>query len=469
MTRFWGTVTFRIALAYGVLLIGSMAVISAVFYFGTVGVQARGIDGKLLSSSQSLASRYEASGLAGLEKEIGQLLDDGIDQDTEVYLLIDPDGRKVAGNLTRWPDESDFLDTLVTQSVYRYDRPSVSRLLPHRLPDGAILVVGRDLRDQQEISALVWRALILGGSAALLLALGGALMFRRQLGRNIAAIRHTALDIQAGNLSRRIPVGATEDEFNRLSGDINRMLDRIEQLMDGVRHVSNTIAHNLRTPLGRIRAQLDDALRHQINPSPLSAAASDAIQEIDSLILVFEKLLQIAEAESGTRRRSFTAVPLDTVVTDVVELYDAMAEAEDRSLQAEVQGYPIVWGDKDLLAVATANLVENAMKYAPGSKIIRVSASADRDNVYLMVEDQGPGIPPEERSRVTERFYRLDSTAAGTGLGLSIVTAIAYLHQGSLKLEDAAPGLRARIVLPRMTNSFPNGNPAESLVATSGG
>jgi signal transduction histidine kinase len=467
MTRFWGTVTFRIALGYGALLVGSMAVISAVFYFGTVGVQARSIDGKLLSSSQSLANRYEADGMPGLEKEIGQLLDDGIDQDTEVYLLISPDGRKVAGNLTRWPDESGFLDALVTQSVYRYDRPSVSRLLPHRLPDGAILVVGRDLRDQEEISTLVWRALILGGSVALLLALGGALLFRRELGRNIATIRHTALEIQAGNLSRRIPVGATQDEFNRLSGDINGMLDRIEQLMDGVRHVSNTIAHNLRTPLGRIRAQLDETLRHQDADTPLSAAASDAIQEIDSLILVFEKLLQIAEAESGTRRRSFTAVALNTVVTDVVELYDAMAEAEGRSLQAEVQGHPMVWGDKDLLAVATANLVENAMKYAPGSKAVRVRASEDTDSVYLEVEDHGPGIPPEERSKVTERFYRLDSTVVGSGLGLSIVTAIAYLHQGSLRLEDAVPGLRVRIVLPRMKSSFPNGNPAESPAVTS--
>jgi signal transduction histidine kinase len=219
--------------------------------------------------------------------------------------------------------------------------------------------------------------------------------------------------------------------------------------------------------LGRIRAQLDETLRHQDADTPLSAAASDAIQEIDSLILVFEKLLQIAEAESGTRRRSFTAVALNTVVTDVVELYDAMAEAEGRSLQAEVQGHPMVWGDKDLLAVATANLVENAMKYAPGSKAVRVRASEDTDSVYLEVEDHGPGIPPEERSKVTERFYRLDSTVVGSGLGLSIVTAIAYLHQGSLRLEDAVPGLRVRIVLPRMKSSFPNGNPAESPAVTS--
>lgn len=467
MTRIWGTVTFRIALAYGVLLIGSMAVISAVFYFGTIGAQERSIDNKLQISSKSLSAHYDAGGVPRLKQEIQQLLDDGIDQDTEVYLLISPDGREVAGNLTRWPDESGFLDTLVTQSVYRYDRPSVSRLLPHRLPDGAVLVVGRDLRDQQEISALVWRSLAVGGSIALLLALSGGLLFRRLLGRNVAAIRRTALEIQAGDLSRRIPVGATEDEFSRLSGDINRMLDRIEQLMDGVRHVSNTIAHNLRTPLGRIRAQLDEALRHQDAATPLSAVASDAIQEIDSLILVFEKLLQIAEAESGTRRRSFTAVALDAVVTDVVELYDAMAEAEGRSLQAEVHGRPVVWGDKDLLAVATANLVENAMKYAPGSKTVRVCASEDADGVHLVIEDRGPGIPPKERSKVTERFYRLDSEVPGSGLGLSIVTAIAYLHRGNLHLEDAEPGLRAHLVLPRMAKSFPNGNPIDSLSVTS--
>ncbi|HEV2213283.1 MAG TPA: HAMP domain-containing protein, partial [Gammaproteobacteria bacterium] len=242
------------------LIVGSMVVMSAVFYLGTVEVQARAIDAKLTASIRNLAGGYESRGMDGLRLEIQQLLADGIDQDTEVYLLSGPDGRKLAGNLAAEPAAIPP-DVPITLSVARYGRPSISRLVYHRLPNGGILVVGRDLQDQREIESLVWRSLGIGGSVALLLAVLGAVLFGRQLGGSIAAIRRTALEIQAGDLSRRIPLGHVEDEFTRLSRDINHMLDRIEQLMDGVRHVSNTIAHNLRTPLGRIRGQLDEALR----------------------------------------------------------------------------------------------------------------------------------------------------------------------------------------------------------------
>ena len=451
MSSLWSSVSFRIALVYGVLVIGSMAVMSGVFYYGTVVVQARGIDRRLETSSASLSGHYGEQGTAGLQKEIGQLLDDGISQDTEVYLLLDQNGHKLAGNLSVWPVGDVPFDTLDTETVTRYNRLSTSRMLWHRLPGGVVLVVGRDLRDKQRIRALVWRSLSVGGSIALLLAFAGALFFRRQIATNIAAIRRTAQDIQAGNLNQRIPVTAADDEFMRLSRDINHMLDRIEQLMDGVRHVSNTIAHNLRTPLGRTRAQLDEALRHYRDTTPVSEAANAAIQEIDALIVVFERLLQIAEAESGTRRQPFEPVELNTVITDVVELYDAMAETRGMTLTAEVQGDPVVTGDRHLLSAATANLVENAIKYADGSPGIMVSVVQEPEHIAIVVEDRGPGVPAESLTRVTERFYRLESRVPGSGLGLSIVTAIAHLHQGELQLEDAHPGLRARIVLPRKT------------------
>ncbi len=450
MPKFWESVTFRIALVYGVLVVASITVLSAVFYYGTVEIQARGIDRRLEASGVSLAASYEGRGPDSVRKEIEQLLSDGVDQDTEVYLLLDAQGVKVAGNLTTWPAGGFPLDSLVTQQVSRYGHTSTSRLLWHRLPDGALLAVGRDLRDKDRIRILVLRSLALGIFIAVLLAFGGAYFFRREITRNIAAIRLTAQEIQAGKLHRRIPLTLADDEFTRLSRDINHMLDRIEQLMDGVRHVSNTIAHNLRTPLGRIRAQLDEALRHHREASPLSEAALSAIQEIDALIVVFERLLQIAEAESGARRRPFEAVSLDTVVTDVVELYDAMAETRGMSLVSEVRGTPKVQGDRHLLSAAVANLVENAIKYADGSAAIRVSVDEEPQRIAITVEDKGPGVPSAELGKVTERFYRLESQVQGSGLGLSIVTAIAYLHQGELKLEDAAPGLRARILLPRL-------------------
>ena len=449
MARLWDSVTFRIALIYGALMVASLTVISFVFYLGTVDIQAHIIDQRLMTSSASLTAEYQAQGAAGMQKEIGHLLNDGVYQDTEVYQLLDPKGQKLAGNLTAWPAADTRFDMLVTQQVIRYSSPSSSRLLWHRLPDGSVLAVGRDLHDANRVKLLIIRSLAIGVCIALLLAFGGAYFVRRQITRNIATIRHTAQEIQAGNLHRRIPVAPADDEFMRLSRDINQMLDRIEQLMDGVRHVSNTIAHNLRTPLGRTRAQLDEALRHHREASPISEAAAAAIQEIDALIVVFERLLQIAEAESGTRRRPFEAVPLNALVTDVVELYDAMAETRGMTLASEVRGAPAVLGDRHLLSAAVANLVENAIKYADGSPGIRVVVEEGPQQVSITVEDKGPGVPAGELGRVTERFYRLESRKPGSGLGLSIVTAIAYLHQGRLQLEDAAPGLRARIVLPR--------------------
>jgi signal transduction histidine kinase len=451
MTRLWGNVAFRLALGYGLLAIGSMSVISAAFYFGTVGVLARSTDAKLLSISNRLAGHVESRGRDALRLEIQQLLADGIEQDTEVYLLIAPDGRMIAGNIAGWTMKIAPLDRLTDLAVIRNGRPSLSRLLPRLLPDGSILVVGRDMEDQREIEQLVWRALLAGGAAALLLAIGGALLFRRQLEHRVGAIRRTAVEIEAGDLSRRIPISGVEDEFARLNRDINNMLDRIEHLMDGVRHVSNAIAHDLRTPLARIRSRLEEALRPGNGTAQLAGTARFAIQQVDELIQMLDKLLQIAEAESGARRQSFTPVPLASVIGDVVELYDATAEAEGITLVTEIDGDPITLGDKHLLASAVLNLVDNALKYAGTGSTVRVRAGQEGDTVSMIVRDDGPGIPPAERSRVVDRFYRLDQSRGlpGNGLGLSIVTAIASLHWGKLYLEDAAPGLVARIVLPR--------------------
>src|SRR5215813_11926309 len=451
MARFWGTVAFRLALSYGLLAIGSMSVISAAFYFGTVGVLERGIDAKLLSLSKRLAAHYESRGDEELRREIQQLLVDGIEQDTEVYLFVAPDGRKLVGNIFGWTEKSAPLDTLTDLAVMRNGRPSLSRLLPRLLPDGSILVVGRDLQDQREIERLVWHALLAGGAVALLLTIGGALLFRRQIEDRVGAIRRTTQEIEAGDLSRRIPVYGVEDEFARLNRDINRMLDRIEHLMDGVRHVSNAIAHDLRTPLGRIRSRLEEALRPDDNMAQLADTARFAIQRVDELIQMLDRLLQIAEAESGARRQSFAPVPLASVLNDVVELYDASAEAEGITLVSKVEGRPIALGDKNLLTSALANLIDNALKYAGIGSTVQVRAIEDRDTVSIVVQDDGPGIPPAERVRVVDRFYRLDHSRSlpGNGLGLSIVTAIASLHWGKLELADAFPGLLARVVLPR--------------------
>jgi signal transduction histidine kinase len=228
------------------------------------------------------------------------------------------------------------------------------------------------------------------------------------------------------------------------------MLDRIEHLMEGVRHVSNAIAHDLRTPLSRVRSKLDEALQHELTITTLSDAAYAAIEGIDDLILVFEKLLQIAEAESGMRTKSFDLIDLNGVAHDMVELYDASAEENRVTLKASHENTALAIGDRNLLASAVASLIDNAIKYAGPSATVEIGAYTDEQMVSIVVRDNGPGIPTEELPRVTERFYRLDQSRSlpGNGLGLSIVSAIATLHGGKLYLSDAAPGLIARIELP---------------------
>jgi signal transduction histidine kinase len=452
MNRLFHTVTFRLAMGYGALVLGAVAVISAVLYFGTVGVLVPGIDAKLFAISERLTTQFETRGIAALQQEIKQLLTDDIDQDTEVYLLLGPDGQKIVGNLSGWPGGKVPLDRLSDQTLMRYGRVSSSRILPHEFSNGAKLIVGRDMEDVHEIAQLVLRALAVGGAIAVLLAIGGAILFRQQLEHRVAAIRRTVLEIEAGDLSRRIPVLDAEDEFTRLNRDINHMLDRIQYLMDGVREVSNSIAHDLRTPLGRIRSLLDEALRPGTTIETVSEITGVAIRAIDELTIVFDKLLQIAEAESGTRRQSFQPIALKDIITGVVELYDATAQAKGIELVIDIDGEANTLGDKDLLASATANLIDNALKYAGSLATVQVRAMQRANIVSIVVQDNGLGIPAEERAKVITRFCRLDRSRSlpGNGLGLSIVAAISHLHSGTLSLEDAGPGLIARVVLPRV-------------------
>jgi signal transduction histidine kinase len=442
------SITTRLALGYAVLVAEAILVASGVFYFGTIGVMDRRVDGKITAISNRLMETFQNRPVEELARQIELELNDGIDSDTEIFLVVSPSGQRVVGNLTAVPEGARPLGQVVTGEVVRGGKRVSGRLIARQLPDGGFLYVGRDLSEQRSIRDLVVRALAAGAGASLVVLAAGALLFRHQIEKRIGQIRRTAGAIEGGDLKQRIPV-TSDDEFGRLSVDINRMLDRIGQLVDGVRHVSNAIAHDLRTPLGRIRNKLDEAVRHGTTAASSEAAAA-AIEDIDQLILVFEKLLQIAEAESGVRTRSFEAVDLNRIATDMVELYDATAEQQQVSLKPTGSGAVLAAVDRNLLASAVASLIDNAIKYAGPGATIEVGAYTQPQSVAIEVRDNGPGIPAPERPKVTERFYRLDQSRnlPGNGLGLSIVSAIATLHGGALQLEDASPGLLARIVLP---------------------
>ncbi len=444
-----GSIAARLALGYGLLVALSMAALAAVLYFGTVGVLEHSIDAKINSVAERLMERYREGGLDALQDEIGLQLNDRIDTDTEVLVLLSPQGRALAGNLRGWSGPPPVLDQMAYRTLSREGERFSARLLTLPLDGGARLVVGRDLREVDAVRGVIERALAVAAAVSLLLAFGGALLFRRQLERRIGSIRRTAGQIAAGDLSRRIAIRG-DDEFARLNADINRMLDRIEELMEGVRHVSNSIAHDLRTPLGRVRARLETALQLAAGPEALEASARAAIEEIDNVISVFEKLLQIAAAESGVRGASFEQIDLQAIAADIVELYEPAAEMQGATLAIEADGPHVVRGDRQLVAGALAGLIDNALKYGGAGVDIKVSVRAEPGQVALVVRDDGPGVPPGDLARVCERFYRVDRSRhlPGNGLGLSIVTAIARQHGGRLVVANAAPGLEVRLELP---------------------
>ncbi|KQQ47443.1 histidine kinase [Duganella sp. Leaf126] len=460
-SRLWGaSIAAKLVLGYGLLGTLSIAVVSLVFYTGTIGVLDQNLDGKIVAQARRLLHRAATGGHESLIEEVRRLLNDGIDSDREIYQLLDSGGKALAGNLGSWPLAEGTIAgktapraTMLSADVVREGHLKPARLYLLPLAGGGVLIVGRDLSEQEAVRELIWDALLAGAGVSLLLTVAGALLFRRTIEGKLGEIRGTAARIEAGDLSHRITISG-DDEFARLNRDINRMLDRIELLMEGIRHVSNAIAHDLRTPLSRIRGRLDDALRHDASVERLSGASHDAIDDIDDLIRLFERLLQIAEVESGMRTSMFERLDLGRVVADIGEMYEAIAEDDNIALTVEAPESLYVDGDRNLLASAIASLLENAFKYAGPGSAVRVRAGLHHGMASIAVSDNGPGIPPEELDKVTQRFYRLDKSRhlPGNGLGLSIVSATATSHGGRLALEDNAPGLVARLVLPLATN-----------------
>ncbi|MGJ7558277.1 sensor histidine kinase [Variovorax sp. RB3P1] len=448
LRQLWRSVGFRLAFYYGLLVAITMLAALAIVYMQTVGVLQQRMVRQVEASVQQLMVRYDARGADGVAGEISNALSDGRNSDNEIYLLTDRAGNKLAGNLDQVPSAAPDAGDGVHRRVVRAGQTVIAYIVLRPLPDGGQLVVGHDLRDQESIESLVASASAAAGIVAVLLLIGGTFVFRQELERSVGAVRRTAARIAAGELQERVAPSGEEDEFALLEHDINAMLDRIQSLMDGVRHVSNTIAHNLRTPLTRVLVRLravEAALQAQ---DPQREAVATAIRELEELAVVFEKLLQIAEVEAGARRQQFAPVALHVIADDVAELYEAVAEMQGIALLREPADIAVALGDRDLLAGAAANLLDNALKYAGTGATVRIGTHTVDGRAQLFVQDNGPGIPAAEYERIGVRFHRLDRSTPGHGLGLASVQAVVALHGGRLQFADARPGLRACIDLP---------------------
>jgi len=378
---------------------------------------------------------------------------------TSLYHLTDAAGTKLAGNLLAVPSEVAASET---GGVFRYrrddDAPGIEHLgvaVPVAAGPGLRLVIGRDIGEQLALATRIKRTFLWGFGALAVAAVIAGLAVGRSVMRRIELINATTRSIMAGDLSRRIPVTGASDELDELSGSLNSMLERIEQLMNGLREVSDNIAHDLKTPLNRLRNSAEAALRESRGADGYREGLESTIEKADDLIKTFNALLLIARLEAGVVEESAEVFDLGRFVRDVAELYEPVAEEAGLELAIETADGIEICANRQLVGQAVANLADNAVKYSaragrPAPSVIRVSATAKDGMAEISVADRGPGIEPCDRERALRRFVRLEKsrTQPGTGLGLSLVAAVARLHNGSIRLEDNDPGLRVVLTLP---------------------
>jgi signal transduction histidine kinase len=439
----------RLALVFAGLFMVAAILLAGLLWWSTTGYLDRETDAAIAADTRAIGDRLGDFGLAGVVQTMNERIAANSDG-RAIYLLTDPRLRPIGGNVDAWPLKVGAQPGWYEIELVHRDRLHVTRLLHVELPGNFQLLVGRDVQDRVEMRNLFLRGLGWAGLVAFGFAIFGAWLIRRAVERRIEGINRTATAIVQGDLAQRMPLRDTDDEFDQLVATINRMLDQIQHLIEGVRNVSNAIAHDLRTPLAETRARLEGLLRQPAGTEVALDGIAAAIADIDRLIGVFNALLRLAELDTGLRRAGFAPVDMAAVVNDAADLYGPSAEAKGIALTAAAEPGLGLTGDRQLLAQAIGNLLDNAVKYTPDGGSIRLQAERDGDQVLVAVSDSGPGIPEDERAKVTQRFYRGDASrhAEGVGLGLSLVDAVARLHGGALRLEGNNPGLRAILALP---------------------
>ncbi|MEJ2382016.1 MAG: HAMP domain-containing sensor histidine kinase [Gammaproteobacteria bacterium] len=460
-TSLFRTTVFRVSLLYAVFYsVLATVVISFIYWSMTVHISAQ-TDSNLRTEANDLAYLFSGYSVPELTDAIQRYSQIGQPGD-RYYLLINPHGIPIAGNLQAWPLSFHVSPgwhahrlQYKEYQIRGWDRDEDYTVLSYvvELPNRYRLVVAQGLQTVEKLrdytQGAVLSAIVVTALAALL---GGYLLGRGVL-RRIDAINSTAGEIISGDLGQRIPIRGRNDEFDELAARLNAMLDRIEHLMLGMRQVTDNVAHDLRSPLTRLRNRLEVMLLESRNEEEYRAAIEQSIQDADDLLKTFNALLSITQAEAGVRRNDWSEVDLSELTRDMAELYEAVAE--DRNVEFRCSADPDVRipGNRHLLAQAVSNLLDNAMKYVSSGCRVELQVTQRNGIPELQISDNGPGIPAADRSRVLERFVRLDTARStpGNGLGLSLVRAVAQLHDAQLLLEDNHPGLRAILRFPEPT------------------
>ena len=436
------TATFRTAALASAAFGATTLLLFGFIYWQTAGLETLRIDQFLLNESSAISSENPASIAADVDLRYASSR-----RRQSFAAVFSRDFRRLAGEIATYPNAlpPDGRPHRVTVSRPGPDGPypDQARAVASRLADGRILVVGRSEQELARLRTLVVRALALGLLPALLSALGiGVFASRRTLDR-VAAINRTISRVMQGQLHERLAANAPGDTLDQLALAVNRMLDEIERLVQEMRGVGDDIAHDLRTPLARMRARLEGGLGRAETLEELAATVDRAIADLDQAFAMITALLRIGEIEGSARRAGFAPVSLNAIAREAGDLYQPMAELHGVELSLSLGPDLVVQGDRDLLFEVAANLLDNAVKFTPPGGNVEVSTYAGKGGAVLAVRDTGPGIPPAERQAVLKRFHRGDRSrhVAGHGLGLSLVAAIVRLHLFHLHMEDAAPGL----------------------------
>jgi signal transduction histidine kinase len=439
------TTAFRLTLLHLALTLAGTALLAAIAWWATVGFATRQAAEEVERGVGVLAQSAALSGLRGVALSIEARL--AADRArVEYYLLATPEGQRLAGNLAAAPPSLGW-QTLEVRQEDGAVVPVLVRGAP--VAGGAVVFVGRDLSSVRALEARLLGAAGWVGLGAVVLGLGGGLLIGRGVARRTAAMNAALAAVAAGDLARRLPRAGRDDEFDSLSARINAMLDRLAEVMATLRAVTDDIAHDLRTPLTRLRQRLDDLRRAP--PGGMEAMIGAAEAECDAMLELFAALLRIAQVEAGAQRSAFATFDLSAVAEAVAEVYAPAAEERGQSLAAAIAPGLAAHGDRALVTQLLANLVENAVRHGRAGGHVTLSlAASGGGGAEAVVADDGPGIPEAERERVFRRFHRLDAARAtpGAGLGLALVRAVAALHGMTVTLADAAPGLRVRVTIP---------------------
>jgi len=447
------TTAFQVALANAAAFAAALAVLSGLFFlFARERVLAQ-IDSDIAGDRQALLATFEDRGMTGLAAALGRRTE-GSRRTEAHYQLLGPDGERLAGNLPPVDTVPGWSWVAVPSDPTVGLEDGLVRAWTERLPGGGSLLVGRNPRRLDELEDIVLSGLLWSELGTLLFGLLSGYLVSRRVLRGVATVADAAGRIGAGDLAHRIPPVGGGPEIAVIGGAVNLMLDRIGTLTDNLRQVTDDIAHDLRTPLSRLRQDLERAARSARTVEDFQAAVGQALDETDAIIATFNALLRIAQVEAQVeaqdRRDGFAEVDLSGLLLRLAEIYDPSAADAERRFRAVVEPGVRVMGDADLLGQMIANLIENALRHTQAGTALDISLSVSPRGPRLAVADAGPGIPAADRARVLGRFVRLDASRGtpGTGLGLALVKAVADLHGIALALEDAEPGLRVVLDFP---------------------